>query len=72
MKKSFATGIALSMLTVAVASVFFTPASQADSLSATKKMLMKSTDKCEMKQKTDERESCMDDAWAAYKEASKK
>jgi hypothetical protein len=39
---------------------------------AAKKALMDAIDNCEMKQKTDARESCMDQAWAAYKKASAK
>lgn len=69
MKKSWVAAIALGMFTVAAAVV--TPPAHAGSSDA-KKALMDAIDKCEMQQKTDARESCMDDAWAAYKKASKK
>jgi hypothetical protein len=72
MKKSFVAGIALGLFTLASASVLSAPASHAAEMTAAKKALMEAIDKCEMQQKTDARESCMDDAWAAYKKAAKK
>jgi hypothetical protein len=69
MKKSFVAGTALGMFALAAAATF-TPA-HADT-SAAKKALMDAVDNCEMKQKTDARESCMDQAWAAYKKATMK
>jgi hypothetical protein len=69
MKKGFVAGIALGLFTLA--GVLAVPASQAADATAAKKALMDAIDKCEMQQKTDARESCMDDAWAAYKKATK-
>ena len=71
MKKSFVVGIALGLLTLGV-SALSAPASHAAEMTAAKKALMEAIDKCEMQQKTDARESCMDDAWAAYKKVAKK
>jgi hypothetical protein len=39
---------------------------------AAKKALMDAVGNCETKQKPDDRESCMDQAWAAYRKASAK
>lgn len=72
MKKSSVVGIALGLFTIASAAVLSASASHAADTSAAKKALMDAIDQCEMKQRTDARESCMDDAWAAYKEATKK
>ena len=69
MKKGFVAGIALGMLALAAAAMV-TPA-HADTTAA-KKALMDAVDNCEMKQKTDAREACMDEAWAAYKKATMK
>ncbi|MCU0892748.1 MAG: hypothetical protein MUD06_00245 [Rhodospirillales bacterium] len=69
MKKSFVAGIAMGMFALTAAATV-TPA-HADTTAA-KKALMDAIDKCEMQQKTDARESCMDQAWAAYKKANAK
>lgn len=69
MKKSFVAGIALGVFTLV--GVMSAPASHAADTTAAKKALMDAIDKCEMQQKTDAREACMDDAWAAYKKAAK-
>lgn len=69
MNKRWAAGIALGVLVGAA--VMVAPSAQADTADA-KKALMAAIDKCEMQQKTDARESCMDEAWAAYKKAAKK
>jgi hypothetical protein len=71
MKKGFTARIALGMFAVAAAGMF-TPAAHAADTAAAKKALMDAVDNCEMKQKTDARESCMDQAWAAYKKATMK
>jgi hypothetical protein len=69
MKKSFVAGIALGMFALAAAAMV-TPA-HADTTAA-KKALMDAVGNCETKQKPDDRESCMDQAWAAYRKASAK
>jgi hypothetical protein len=70
MKKGFARGIALSLFAAAGLAMFASAGDAADTTAA-KKALMDAIDKCEMQQKTDARESCMNDAWAAYKKATK-
>lgn len=68
MKKSYSSGIAFAMLVAAGALALSAQGAKAAETMA-KKALMESIDQCEMKQKTDARESCMNDAWAAFKKA---
>jgi hypothetical protein len=55
------------LLTAGIATSIATGAYAAESMA--KKELMAAIDQCEMEQKTDARESCMDDAWEKFKAA---
>ncbi len=68
MKKRYSSGIALTMLVAAGAFVLSAQGAKAEQ-SMAKKALMDQINQCEMKQKTDARESCMDQAWASFKKA---
>ncbi|MBL8658726.1 MAG: hypothetical protein JNM75_03105 [Rhodospirillales bacterium] len=69
MKRGFSSGIALSAV-IAAGAIALSMQSGNAAESPAKKTLMESLNQCEMKQKTDARESCMDQAWATYKKAT--
>ena len=68
MKKNYGSGMALAMA-VAVGALALSGSAAQAAESKAKQQLMSAIDQCEMKDRTDARESCMDDAWAAYKKA---
>jgi hypothetical protein len=69
MKRSRVAGIALTMLIGTGAFAVSAPGSKAVEESAAKQALMDSINQCEMLDRTDARESCMDRAWAQFKKA---
>lgn len=69
MKTSLSTGIAFTMLVAAGAFTLSAQGAKAAEESKAKQALLSSIDQCEMLDRTDARESCMDQAWAAFKKA---
>lgn len=68
MKKNYGSGMAFAVVVAVGALALSGNVAQAGESKA-KQQLMSAIDKCEMMDKTDAREECMDEAWASYKKA---